>query len=72
MYFNAHVQNVYKPHVMLLAGISHGVPVQLRINITTMTLPQKKRIANVNITRLEYAAIVVHQVGTEQKLNHIW
>ena len=71
MYFNPHVQNVYTPHVMLLAAISHGVPVQLRINITTMTL-QQKRIANVNITRLEYAAIVVDQVGAEQKLNNIW
>ena len=68
MYFNALVQNVYKPHVMLLAAISHGVPDQLRINITTMTLQQKERIA----TRLEYAAIVVDQVGAEQKLNHIW
>ena len=71
MYFNPHVHNVYTPHVMLLAAISHGVPVQLRINITTMTL-QKKKKCHVNITRLEYAAIVVHQVGTEQKLNHIW
>ena len=44
MYFNAHVQNVYTPRVMLLAGISHGVPVQLRINITTMTLQQKKQL----------------------------
>ena len=44
MYFNPHVQNVYKPHVMLLAGTSHGVPDQLRINITTMTLQQKKEL----------------------------